>query len=99
MLVLVINTNRTFLKYQLIRVGSGEVLAKGLCDRIGLGKSSLSLARRHADPVTTVMDLPTIEAAVNAVQYKGFRTYEPRQGVIKNKSAIEAVGHRIVRRR
>jgi acetate kinase len=93
MLVLVINTNRTFLKFQLIRVGSGEVLAKGLCDRIGLGKSALTLARHDAEPVTTATDLPTIEAAVNAVIKVLTST---RQGVIKSKSAIEAVGHRIV---
>ena len=93
MIVLVINTNRTFLKYQLIKVGTGDVLAKGLCDHIGGTGSTLTHSRRGADSVTSQVDLPDIATAVQSV-IKVLTS--AKQGVIKNKSAIEAVGHRIV---
>ena len=67
MIVLVINTNRTFLKYQLIRPETGTVLAKGQCDRIGLGKSSIThyhCGRSGEGPSTQAASLPDIKTAV-----------------------------------
>jgi len=93
MIVLVINTNRTFLKYQLIRTESGEVLAKGLCDHIGEPNATLSHSFHGEPPVVKPAKLMTIAAAVEAV-IKVLTS--SRQGVLKHKSAIEAVGHRIV---
>ncbi|HXK78002.1 MAG TPA: hypothetical protein PKY19_05940, partial [Oscillospiraceae bacterium] len=37
MKVLVINAGSSSLKYQLIEMDNEEVVAKGLCERIGLG--------------------------------------------------------------
>jgi len=96
MIVLVINTNRTFLKYQLIKPDTGAVLAKGQCDRIGLGKSSVTHYRcGHSGevPSTQAAALPDIKAAVNSVLKLLTST---KRGVIKRKEEIDAVGHRIV---
>ncbi len=90
---LVINTNKTFLKYQLIKSETGEVLAKGLCDRIGLGKGLVTHYRRNEEPVTIQTNMPDIAAAVNAA-IKALTS--SKHGVIKHKEEIDAVGHRIV---
>ena len=41
--ILVINCGSSSLKYQLIDSGTEEVLAKGLCERIGIDKSVLTI--------------------------------------------------------
>ena len=41
MKILVINAGSSSLKYQLIDVESGDVIAKGLCERIGIENLSL----------------------------------------------------------
>lgn len=92
MIVLVINTNRTFLKFQVIKPESGEVLAKGLCDRIGLENGRITYKRRQDIPVNMPAKLPDIGAAVQAVIKLITST---KQGVVKLK-AIDAVGHRVV---
>ena len=48
MKVLVINCGSSSLKYQLIDSQTEEVLAKGLCERIGIDGSKLILQRRTA---------------------------------------------------
>ena len=90
---LVINTNSTFLKYQLIKSETGEVLAKGLCDRIGLGKSSVTHIRRNEAPVIIQTSMPDIAAAVQAL-IKALTS--SKHGVIRRKEEIDAIGHRIV---
>ena len=93
MIVLVINTNKTFLKYQLINPESSTVLAKGLCERIGPGKAAITHYRRDDAPVTFTANMPDIRSAINVV----FKTLTSREhGVIHNKGEIDAVGHRIV---
>jgi acetate kinase len=93
MIELVINTNNTFLKYQLIKAETGEVLAKGLCDRIGQGNGVVIQTRRDEEPVTIPSKLPDIKAAVTAA-IKALTS--SKHGVIKRKDEIDAVGHRIV---
>ena len=44
MKVLVINAGSSSLKYQLINVDNGEVIAKGLCERIGIEGSMLPIS-------------------------------------------------------
>lgn len=93
MIELVINTNSNFLKYQLIMAETGEVLAKGLCDRIGLGKGLVTQYRRDEAPVTIPVNMPDIASAVIAA-IKALTS--SKHGVIKSKDKIDAVGHRIV---
>jgi len=94
MKILVINAGSSSLKYQLIDMTDESVLAKGLCERIGIEGSNLqhtnvgldkkvkieSPMKNHADAIKLVID-----ALVS-----------PDYGVIKSMEEIGAVGHRVV---
>ncbi len=93
MIILVINTNKDFLKYQLIRPESGQVLAKGLCERIGPGKSAVLHHALEKPVVSIPAVMPDIHAAVGAV----IRILvSKKNGVIRSIHEIDAVGHRVV---
>ncbi|MCH5262407.1 MAG: acetate kinase [Lachnospiraceae bacterium] len=91
--ILVINCGSSSLKYQLIDSESEEVLAKGLCERIGIDGSAIVHQPKGGDKVTTEVDMPNHTAAVKLVIEK---LTDPQVGVIKSLDEIGAVGHRIV---
>lgn len=91
MKVLVINTGSSSLKYQLIDMTNESVLAKGVCDRIGLEHSFLKHSKVGSDTVIIEKDLYNHKVAVQEVLKALTDT-----GVIANMSEIAAVGHRIV---
>ena len=91
--VLVINCGSSSLKYQLINSESEEVLAKGLCERIGIDGSAIVHQPAGKDKVKTEVDMPNHTAAVKNVIEK---LTDPDVGVIKSLDEIDAVGHRIV---
>lgn len=93
MKILVINTGSSSLKYQLIDMENESVLAKGLCDRIGIDNSFIKHTRTGNDPVVIEADMTNHRAAIR--QVIDVLTDE-KIGVIKNMSEIAAVGHRIV---
>ena len=91
--VLVINAGSSSLKYQLMDPQTKEVLAKGLCERIGIdGRLT------HKVPATDGkyefdIPMPTHAEAIQAVLDA---LTSPDHGVIKSMSEIDAVGHRVV---
>lgn len=93
MKILVINTGSSSLKYQLIDMENETVLAKGLCDRIGLEHSFLKQTRLGGEAVVIEKDLYNhklaIQEVINALT-------DSKIGVISNMSEISAVGHRVV---
>ncbi|MDF2985616.1 MAG: acetate kinase [Eubacterium sp.] len=93
MKVLVINAGSSSLKYQLIDMTNESVLAKGLCDRIGIENSFIKQSRGEEDAVVISKVLKNhkdaIEAVISALT-------DDKIGVIKSMSEISAVGHRIV---
>ena len=91
--VLVINCGSSSLKYQLIDSTSEEVLAKGLCERIGIDGSAITHQRAGEGKVKTEVDMPDHTAAVKFVIEK---LTDASVGVIKSLDEIDAVGHRIV---
>ena len=91
--ILVINCGSSSLKYQLINSESEEVLAKGLCERIGIDGSAIVHQPAGGDKVSTQVDMPNHTAAVKLVIEK---LTDPQVGVIKSLDEIGAVGHRIV---
>ena len=91
--ILVINCGSSSLKYQLINSESEEVLAKGLCERIGIDGSAIVHQPKGGDKVSTQVDMPNHTAAVKLVIEK---LTDPQVGVIKSLDEIGAVGHRIV---
>jgi len=93
MKILVINTGSSSLKYQLIDMKNESVLAKGLCDRIGIEGSFVKHTKTGNDPVILERDMPNHKVAmrevVNALTDRAI-------GVISDMSEIAAVGHRVV---
>ena len=93
MRVLVINAGSSSLKYQLLRTQSGEVLAKGNADRIGLDNSFIKHSKNGEKPEVIPAVLADHTDAIKAV-IKVLTDKET--GVIKSLKEIEAIGHRVV---
>lgn len=92
MKVLVINCGSSSLKYQLIDSESEKVIAKGLCERIGID-GRLTYQKAGLDKEISELSMPTHKEAIGYVlnALKNDKT-----GAIKDLKEIEAVGHRIV---
>ena len=91
MYVLVINAGSSSLKYQLLDMSNESVIAKGLCERIGIdgrlvhetekGKHTADHSMKdHAAAMSIVLD----------------SLLDANHGVIKSKDEIKAIGHRVV---
>ena len=91
--ILVINCGSSSLKYQLIDSESEKVLAKGLCERIGIDGSAITHQPAGGDKVTTEVPMPD---HTEAVKYVIEKLTDPEVGVVKSLDEIGAVGHRIV---
>ncbi len=95
MKVLVINAGSSSLKYQLIDMDNREVLAKGLCERIGIDGSNL----QHTC-VMKSLDKVKIEKPMkdhgDAIQMVIDALVDGEYGVIASMDEIGAVGHRVV---
>ena len=93
--VLVINAGSSSLKYQLLNPETGALLAKGLCERIGIdGKFTYKpqiegKAKLDAVDVAMPTHSEAIQAVLNAL-------VDPQNGVIASMDEIDAVGHRVV---
>lgn len=91
--ILVINSGSSSLKYQLINMVNETVLAKGLCERIGIDNSFLKHTKAGSSAVVIEKDLYNHKVAIEEV----IKTLtDPEIGVIKNMSDIKAIGHRVV---
>jgi len=91
--VLVINCGSSSLKYQLINSDTKEVLAKGLCERIGIEGSAITHQPAGKDKITTETPMPDHKRAVELVIEA---LTDANNGVVKSLSEIDAVGHRVV---
>ena len=92
MKVLVINAGSSSLKYQLLDPDTQEVLAKGLCERIGID-GHLKHTPTGKDVFDADVEMPDHEVAIkevlNILQHNHY-------GVIASMDEIDAVGHRVV---
>ena len=89
--VLVINAGSSSLKYQLMNPETGDVSAKGLCERIGIDGR---LTHKTGDKkVEKEIAMPTHAEAIKAVMDI---LVDAVDGVIKSVEEIDAVGHRVV---
>ena len=93
MKILVINCGSSSLKYQLIDMENESVLAKGLCERIGIDGSLLTHKPAGKDKYEVVSPMPDHKVAVQMVMDA---LVDPVHGVIKDTSEIAAVGHRVL---
>ena len=90
--VLVINCGSSSLKYQLIDSETENVLAKGLCERIGID-GRLTYQKAGLDKEITEAPMPTHKEAIKMVLDA---LVNDKTGAIKSLDEVEAVGHRIV---
>ncbi len=94
MYVLVINAGSSSLKYQLLDTDTGKLLAKGLCERIGIdGKFTYKPQLPGKEKLDAVdVSMPTHNEAIKAVLDA---LVDPKNGVA-TLNQIDAVGHRVV---
>ncbi len=90
--VLVINCGSSSLKYQLINSDTENVLAKGLCERIGID-GRLVYQKAGLDKEITEAAMPTHKQAIQMVLDA---LVNEKTGAIASLSEIDAVGHRVV---
>ena len=90
--VLVINCGSSSLKYQLINSDTEDVLAKGLCERIGID-GRLVYQKAGCDKEITEAAMPTHKEAIQMVLDA---LVNDKTGAINSLSEVNAVGHRIV---
>ena len=90
--VLVINCGSSSLKFQLINSESEKVLAKGLCERIGID-GSLTYQPAGGEKVKSDKAMPT---HTEAIQFVIDALTDAETGVVKSLDEIGAVGHRVV---
>ena len=94
MKILVINAGSSSLKYQLIDMETEHVLAKGLCERIGLDGHLKHTPLVGGKPVFDEdLPMPTHSEAIAAVIDK---LTSAEYGVVASMKEIDAVGHRVV---
>lgn len=90
--VLVVNCGSSSLKYQLINSDTEEVLAKGICERIGID-GRLVYQKTGCDKEVTDAAMPTHKQAIQMVLDA---LVNPTTGAISSLADIDAVGHRVV---
>ena len=93
--ILVINAGSSSLKYQLLNPDSGVLLAKGLCERIGIDGKFTYKPQAEGKEVLKAVDvaMPTHSEAIQAVLNA---LVDPKNGVVGSMKEIDAVGHRVV---
>ncbi|MBS6605775.1 MAG: acetate kinase [Lachnospiraceae bacterium] len=90
--ILVINCGSSSLKFQLINSESEGVLAKGLCERIGID-GKLTYQPEGGEKATSDKAMPT---HTEAIQFVIDALTDEKTGVVKSLDEINAVGHRVV---
>lgn len=90
--ILVINCGSSSLKFQLINSESEGVLAKGLCERIGID-GKLTYQPEGGEKTTSDKVMPT---HTEAIQFVIDALTDEKTGVVKSLDEINAVGHRVV---
>ncbi len=92
MKIFVVNAGSSSLKYQLIDMQNEQVLAKGLCERIGVSgaiKHTAADGRVYADEIAMPTHTEAFEAVVFALTKSDAK-------VIDSFDEVSAIGHRIV---
>ena len=92
MKILVINCGSSSLKYQLIDMEGENVMAKGLCERIGIPGSKMKHEVPDQEPYIVETDMPDHSVAVKLV----FDALTGEHGVVSSVDEIGAIGHRVL---
>ena len=93
MKILVINAGSSSLKYQLIDMENESLLAKGLCERIGIDGRRTHKPQNGKPVYEADVPFPTHKEAIEAVLEK---LTSKEYGVVETMAEIGAVGHRVL---
>lgn len=93
MKVLVVNAGSSSLKYQLMDTTTEDVLAKGICERIGMAGSLIE--HKKADGTKIKKEIPMDDHSIATEIVVNMLT-DKEYGCISSMDEIEAVGHRVV---
>ncbi len=93
MIVLILNSGSSSIKYQLFDVEKKEVLAKGMVDKIGMADAALTNSRIDGDEVKLEGEIIDHQAGIEYVL--GVLISE-KHGSVNSLEEIDAVGHRVV---
>lgn len=91
--VLVINCGSSSLKFQLINSKTEKVIAKGICERIGIEGSQMAYTPAGGEKIEKIFPMKDHTQAIKLVLDA---LTDAEHGVVKNLDEIGAVGHRIV---
>ena len=91
--ILVVNAGSSSLKYMLFNIANEKMLAKGIVERIGTPKASISYQRTGDAKITKQIPAndhtQAVQAAVGCL-------IDPEIGVLSSVTEVDAIGHRIV---
>lgn len=93
MKILVINAGSSSIKYQLIDMTDESVLAKGMCDRIGIAGGNFKHKVNGKDDYKLDIQMANHGEAIKIIVNT---LTDPEHGVIKSMDEIKAVGHRVL---
>ena len=93
MKILVINAGSSSLKYQLMDPQSGDVFAKGICERIGIDGRLTHKVPDKDIKVVREIPMPTHSEAIASVMEI---LVDPVNGVLSSTDEIDAIGHRVL---
>ena len=90
--VLVVNCGSSSLKFQLINYDNRDVMAKGICERIGID-GRLVYEPKGGEKEVTEAAMPDHTTAIQMVLDA---LVNEKSGVVKSLSEIDAIGHRVL---
>ncbi|MDR2679627.1 MAG: acetate kinase [Tannerella sp.] len=93
MKTLVLNCGSSSIKYKLFDMTSGEVMAQGGIERVGMGDSFLKFTDHNGEKITLEKSIPNHEEGIAFIL--NILT-DSQYGCIKSYNEIDAVGHRVV---
>ncbi|MBW2176289.1 MAG: acetate kinase [Deltaproteobacteria bacterium] len=91
--VLVINSGSSSVKFTLFGIEDETVLAKGVVERIGLDGTQITYAAHHGEKVTRAVAVGNVREAVSRIIEC---LADKKSGVLENRKAVAAIGHRVV---
>jgi acetate kinase len=93
MKVLVLNSGSSSIKFQFMRMDDEGLLAKGIVEKIG---SSDAIVTYHPEGRTRIREIREVLNHSVAIEMVLNLLLSPQHGVIRQKSEIDGIGHRVV---
>jgi acetate kinase len=93
MIVLILNSGSSSIKFQLIRIEDENFLAKGIVERIGSSDAIVTYQPEGKNKIREIREVKNHEVAIEIVLSL---LLHPQLGVIRDKGEIAGVGHRVV---